>query len=203
MKKEDEIDLAGGTRRNFLRQFPAAGAALVLVDSAIAEAQAAKGSPAKFKILDGKTRIDIGGRGKEMIEAAYKLGHEYEGRHRGCCRCTVAALQRAIEFVPQDEDLFRTSCCLDGGATPTGIASCGGFTGSGIIIGYLCGTNPFGDTGLAHRLIHRVYEKYKKAYGSVLCKDARKKAKGDCPKVVGSAAMWTTEIILRQFTNYK
>ena len=202
MKKKDEVDPADGTRRNFLRQLPAAGAALVLGDSAIAETRTANGTPAKFKILDGKTRIDIGGRGKEIIEAAYKLGHEYEGKHRGCCRCTVAALQRAIEFVPEDEDLFRTSCCLDGGATPTGVASCGGFTGSGIIIGYLCGTNPFGNTGLSHKLIHQVYKKYKEAYGSVLCKDARKKAKGDCPKVVGSAAMWTTEIILRQFTNY-
>ena len=203
MKKRDEGNPADGTRRSFLQQLPAAGIALVLGDLPAARAETAKGSPAKFNVLDKKTKIDIGDRGKEIIEAAYKLGHEYEGKHCGCCRCTVGALQHAIEFIAKDEDVFRTACCLDGGATPTGVASCGGFTGSGIIIGYLCGTNPFGNTGLSHKLIHQVYKKYKEAYGSVLCKDARKKAKGDCPKVVGTAARWTTEIILRQFTNYK
>jgi len=152
--------------------------------------------------LDENERIDIGHRGKEIIETAYKLGHEYEGKHRGCCRCTVAALQGAMEFVPKDEDVFRTACCLDGGATPTGIHSCGGFTGSGIIIGYLCGTNPFGDTGLSHKLIGEVYKKFKDKYGSVLCKDVKEKGKGNCPEVVGRAARWITETILRQFSNY-
>lgn len=156
----------------------------------------------EFKMLDKNTQIDIGHRAKEIIEKAYKLGHEYEGKHRGCCRCTVAALQGAIDFIPNDEDVFRTACCLDGGATPTGIHSCGGFTGSGIIIGYLCGTAPFGNTGLSHKLIREVYEKFKDAYGSVLCKDVRKKGKGNCPEIVGRAARWTTEIILRQFTSY-
>ena len=152
--------------------------------------------------LDKNDRIDVGHRGKEIIEKAYKLGHEYEGKHRGCCRCTVAALQGAIEFIPKDENVFRTACCLDGGATPTGIHSCGGFTGSGIIIGYLCGAGPFGDTSLSHKLIHQVYEKFKEAYGTVLCKDVKKKGKGNCPEIVGKAARWTTEIILRQFTSY-
>jgi hypothetical protein len=157
----------------------------------------------EFKVLDKNSQIDIGHRGKEIIEKAYKLGHEYEGKHRGCCRCTVAALQGAIEFIPKDENVFRTACCLDGGATPTGIHSCGGFTGSGIIIGYLCGAGPFGDTSLSHKVMHQVYEKIKDAYGSVLCKDVKKNGKGNCPEIVGRAARWTTEIILRQFTNYR
>lgn len=156
----------------------------------------------EFKALDKNTQIDIGHRRKEIIETAYKLGYEYEKKHSGCCRCTVAALQGAIEFVSKDEGIFRTACCLDGGATPTGIHSCGGFTGSGIIIGYLCGANPFGDTSLSHKLIHEVYEKFKDTYGSVLCKDVKKKGEHNCPEIVGKAARWTTEIILRQFTNY-
>lgn len=156
----------------------------------------------EFKVLDKNSQIDIGHRGKEIMEKAYKLGHEYEGKHRGCCRCTVAALQGAIEFIPKDENIFRTACCLDGGATPSGIHSCGGFTGSGIIIGYLCGAGPFGDTSLSHKVMHQVYEKFKDAYGSVLCKDVKEKAKRDCPEVVAKAARWTAEAILRQFTNY-
>ena len=152
--------------------------------------------------LDKNTRIDIGDRGKEIIEKAYKLGHEYEKKHGGCCRCTVAALQDAIEFIPKNENVFRAACCLDGGATPTDVQNCGAFTGSGIIIGYLCGTGPFGNTSLSHKLIHEVYERFKQAYGTVLCKDVKEKAKRNCPEVVGKAARWTTETILRQFTNY-
>lgn len=167
------------------------------------ESKGAEERKPQFKAFDEKSRIDVGPRGKKMLADAYRLGHEYEGKHRGCCRCTVAALQRAIEFIPEDEDVFRTSCCLDGGATPSGVQSCGGFTGSGIIIGYLCGTAPFGNTSLSHKLIREVHGKFKEAYGSVLCKDVRTKAKGDCPKVVGTAAAWAAEIILRRFTNYK
>jgi len=156
----------------------------------------------EFKALDKNTQIDIGHRGKEIIETAYKLGHEYEKKHGGCCRCTVAALQDAIEFIPKNEDVFRAACCLDGGATPTGMQNCGAFTGSGIIIGYLCGTDPFGDTSLSHKVIHQVYEKFKEAYGSVLCKDVKKKGEHNCPEIVGKATEWTAEAILRQFTNY-
>jgi len=156
----------------------------------------------QFKALDKNAHIDIGQRAKEIIQKGYKLGHEYEDKHGGCCRCTVAAVQRAIDFIPQDEDVFRAACCLDGGATPTGMQNCGAFTGSGIIIGYVCGTGPFGNTGLAHKLIRQVYEHFKENYETVLCKDVREKGKGNCPEVVGKAALWTTEVILRQFTNY-
>lgn len=168
-----------------------------------AESKGAKERESEFKVFDEKTRIDIGSRAKKMPAEAYRLGHEYEGKHGGCCRCTVAALQRAIEFIPEDKGVFRASCCLDGGATPSGIQSCGGFTGAGIIIGYLCGTAPFGNTGLSHKLIREVHKKFKGAYGSVLCKDVKAKGKGDCPKVVATAAKWTAEIILRRFTNYQ
>ena len=156
----------------------------------------------QFKALDKNTRIDVGHRAKEIMETAYKLGHEYEGKHRGCCRCIAAALQDAIEFIPKNEDVFRAACCLDGGATPTDTQNCGAFTGSGIILGYLCGTSPFGDTSLSHKIIHEVYEKFKDAYGTVLCKEVREKAKRDCPEVVGTAARWTAEAILKEFTNY-
>lgn len=156
----------------------------------------------EFKALGKDACIDIGQRAKDIIQEGYELGREYEGRHGGCCRCTVAAAQRAIDFVPRDEDVFRAACCLDGGATPTGMQNCGAFTGSGIIIGYLCGTKPFGNTGLAHKLIRQVYERFKESYGTVLCKDVREKGEGNCPEIVGKAAQWTIEMILRQFTNY-
>ena len=107
------------------------------------------------------------------------------------------------------EDVFRTASCLDGGATPVGVQNCGGFTGSGIVIGHLCGGITHqdgkiqGSTGLAHELLHKVYHRFKEQCGTVLCQDARKSAKGGCPEVVGRAARWAAEVILAEFTDYK
>lgn len=156
-----------------------------------------------FKVLGEKDQIDIGDKGKKFIENAYKLGYDIEKTHGGCCRCTVAALQRAIDFIPEDKDLFRAASCLDGGATPAGIQNCGAFTGAGMVIGCLCGSDNFGNTKLSHRLIRQVYKQFETEYGTVLCKDVRKKVNSNCPEVVARAAKWTAEVLLRQFTNYK
>lgn len=157
----------------------------------------------EFKVLGEKDKIDIGDKRKEILEKAYKLGYDLEKKHGGCCRCIVAALQRAITFVPEDKDLFRTASCLDGGATPAGIQNCGAFTGAGIAIGWLCGADNFGNTQLSHQLIRQVYKQFETEYGTVLCKDVRKKINSNCPEVVARAAKWTAEVLLRQFTNYE
>jgi len=158
---------------------------------------------AKFKVLGENDRIDIGDRGKQILEKAYRLGHEVEKKHGGCARCTVAALQGSIDFAGKNKALFRAASCLDGGATPDGIQSCGGFTGSGMVIGWVCGKNKFEKTKLSHKLIRKVYEQFEAEYGSVLCKDVKEKAQRNCPEVVGTAARWTAEVLLRQFTNYE
>ena len=189
-------------RRRFLQL--AASMSLGLIGFTITwKAEGAGLSKREFKPLNKDDRIDIGGREKEIIDTAYKLGFEYEKCHMGCSRCTVASLQDSMEFFPADKSLFRAASCLDGGATPTKLASCGAFTGAGMIIGWICGTGRFGDNTLSHDLIHRVHERFKKEYGSVICKDVRENADRNCPEVVGKAARWTAEILLEQFTNHK
>lgn len=117
-------------------------------------------------------------------------------------------MQAAIPFVEFSEDIYRAASCLDGGATPVGVQNCGGFTGCGIVIGHLCGAisrdgDKFqGDSKLAHKLLHEVYAHFKKAYGTVLCQDVKKGAKSDCAEVVGRAAKWAAEAIVREFTEY-
>jgi C_GCAxxG_C_C family probable redox protein len=167
------------------------------------EVEGAQKNRPKFKVLDEETQFDIGNKGQEIIEKAYKIGHKLEKEHGGCCRCTVAALQKSVDFIPKDKDLFRAASCLDGGATPTGTQNCGAFTGLGMVIGWLCGANEFGNTKLSHNLIRQVYKHFEKEYGSVLCSDVREKINRDCPEVVARAAKWTAEVLLRQFTNYK
>ena len=156
-----------------------------------------------FKALNENDRIDIGDRGKEIIQKAYDLGYQFEEKYKGCARCTVASLQDAIDFIPADEGLFRAASCLDGGATPTKLANCGSFTGSGMVIGWICGTGRFGNNKLSHNLIHKVHKCFAKEYGSVICKQVRERAERKCPEVVANAAKWTSEILLKQFTNYE
>jgi C_GCAxxG_C_C family probable redox protein len=156
-----------------------------------------------FKPLNENACLDVGDRAEEIIEQAYKLGHDFEKEHGGCCRCTVAALQNALGFIPLDKDLFRAASCLDGGATPTGIQNCGSFTGSGMVIGWVCGANEFGKTKLSHKLIRQVYDRFEKDYGTVICKDIKKNMDRKCPEVVARAAKWTAEVLLGQFTDYK
>ena len=188
------------SRRRDLLQLLGMGALGGLVAQ---NAEAARARRAKFKVLGENDRLDIGERAEKVIEKAYKNGYDLEKKHGGCARCTVAALQKSIEFIPKNKALFRAASCLDGGATPNGIHSCGGFTGSGIVIGWVCGNGEFGDTKLSHKLIRKVHRRFEAEYGSVLCKDVRAKAGRDCPKVVGRAAKWATEILLEQFTNYE
>ncbi|MFO7904583.1 MAG: C-GCAxxG-C-C family protein [Planctomycetota bacterium] len=183
----------------------AAGAGLGVALSPSLDAAGQKPRTETPRILKRGDRVDVGGKGPEIIQNAYDLGHDYEKHHGGCARCTLAALQDAIPFVMVDESLFRGSTCLDGGATPTGTQNCGGFTGAGMIIGYVCGSTRHeefeGSAALAHELLHRVYRRFKAEYGTVLCKDVRQEAKHDCPNVVGTAAKWVAEILLDEFSD--
>lgn len=197
MKKKEKLI---STRRKFLQS---AGVGLIACGLNMNEVIACSENKTEFKILSENDRFDIGDRGKDILQKAYDLGYLYEDKHKGCARCTVASLQDAIDFIPVDEGLFRTASCLDGGATPTKFANCGSFTGSGMIIGWVCGTERFGDNTLSHKLIHKVHKCFEEEYGSVICKEVRDRADRKCPEVVAKAAKWTTEILLKQFTNYE
>ena len=197
MKKNEKLV---STRRKFLQS---AGVCLAVCGLKVENVIAASKNKKGFVVLDENDRFDIGDRSKEILQKAYDLGYRFEEKHKGCARCTVASLQDAIDFVPSDEGLFRTASCLDGGATPTKLANCGAFTGSGMFIGWVCGTERFGDNKLSQNLIHKVHKRFEEEYGSVICKEVREKADSKCPDVVGKAAKWTAEILLKQFSNYE
>ena len=75
-----------------------------------------------------------------------------------------------------------------------------------MVIGHVCGSTRRetfeGNAELAHQLIHKVYDRFKEEYGTVLCEDVREGAKRDCPEVVGRAAEWVAEVLLSEFTDY-
>jgi C_GCAxxG_C_C family probable redox protein len=147
---------------------------------------------------------------EEILERAYRLAYDCQSKDRNCAQCMIAVLQEVLPFVPRDDNLFRAASGLDAGATGSGIQNCGAFTAAAMIIGSVCGrprsdTPPFeGSTKPARRLIRQVYKRFKETYGSVLCKDCRAAAgKRNCPDVVANAARWTTEVLLREFTDFK
>jgi hypothetical protein len=190
------------TRRVFL--VGAAGTAGWLLAGAAVLAEAPGTADSAEPALKKGSRIPIDGDPHALIQKAYDLGHRYEARYGNCCQCTLAALQDALPFVPKDVNLFRAGCGLDGGSTPVGVQNCGSFTGAAMVMGYLTGRwrdedRFIGGTGLAHRLTHRLYARYKKHYGTVLCQDVRKGVGGNCPEVVGRAARWAAEILVEEF----
>lgn len=192
--------LRPATRRAILRLTAmGAGSAFLSIlcgKSACEETEVSRDEKEKEEVegADDKARI---------VEEAYRLGHQYEKEHGGCAQCTLAALQDAIPFLKRDGDVFRAASALDGGATPTGVQNCGSFAGAGMAIGCLCGrrrNQDFeGSSKQAHKLIRKLYARFERDYGSVLCRDVREKADRCCPKVVGNAAKWTAEILLDEF----
>jgi len=160
----------------------------------------------RTKPLKRGDKIALNGKPEQIIQRAYELGHQYEAKYHNCARCTVAALMDALPIIGEDDNLYRAATCLDGGATGTGIQSCGGFTGAAMVIGYLYGTSreeSFADKSeFGHQLVHEVYRQFAREYGTVLCQDVRDKAHGDCPKVVGLAARWAAEVLLSEFSDY-
>jgi hypothetical protein len=192
---------ATGTSRRALFRLAATGAGPALV--ALEGRQSQAGAPGK-PLTEGD-RFDVGDRGPRMVARAQSLGREYEAKYGNCAQCTIAALQDSIEFVPKSEHVFLAGSCLHGGATPSGNANCGGFTGAGIVIGHLCGRSreQFGDRGatkLASGLIREMAGRYERTYGSVICKDVREKASKNCAEVVARAAGWAAEALLKQFS---
>ena len=158
------------------------------------------------RLLTENDRLDIGGKGKEIIDQAYQLGRGYMEKYGNCAQSSLAALQDSVPFLPKDELIFLASTPLSGGATRTRNASCGAFSGCGLAIGSVCGrsrANFAGKAPLAGQLLLQVHDNFVSTYGTVICNDVRKKVDGKCGDVVGKAAAWCAEALLRQFTNYR
>jgi hypothetical protein len=186
-------DTSETTRRGLLK--------LVTLAAVTTEVSPAAERPKLFAEQD---RIAIAGKPDEIVAKARQLGSEYYSKYGNCAQSTLAALQDALDFLPANDRLFLAATALAGGATANGNASCGGFTGAGIVLGDLCGRprDQFADRGatkVSTSLIRQIAAKYEETYGNVLCKDVKAKVSGNCKEVVANAAGWAAEAILKQF----
>lgn len=170
----------------------------------------------KFQEGDLKNKVDY------RIQKAYELGVKYESEYRSCCQCTLGALQDA--FNKKDDAVFKASTGLAAGTGLIGSAGCGGYSGGVIFVGQFIGRRRenFKESSSISgifQIIKEFHDRFIKEYGSVICSDIQIKLFGrsfnllnkdekilfekmgghsdKCPIVVGKAAAWIAEIILK------
>jgi len=160
----------------------------------------------------------------ELLEKAYELGKTYERTYRGCGQCVIAALQDALNI--RNDDIFKAATGLAGGTGLASDSGCGAYTGAIMVLSSLVGRerNDFSDSEnirfKTHQLTRKFRERFIREYGSVICRDIQNKILGryydladpqeyekfhnagahdvHCPEVVGKAAKWMAEIILKE-----
>lgn len=161
---------------------------------------------------------------EELLKKAYELGFEYEKVYRGCSQCAIAAIQDTLNF--GDDNMFKASTGLAAGGGLTGIGVCGGYVGSVLMLGLLCGRerDNFADPEKirfkSFDLARQFTEKYIQEFGTIICRDIQASKFGrpyyiadpeefqrfedagghvdKCTDVVGRASRLAVEFILDQ-----
>ncbi len=164
-----------------------------------------------------------------IIQRAYSLGFEYEKTIRGCCQCTIAAIQDALEI--QNNEVFRAGSGLTAGGGISCEGSCGGYTGGVMVMSSLFGRrrekwdNDQHNKDCAHTMARALLDKFNQKYGSNICRMIHRRIMGrefdlkdaqdretfetlgahvdQCTSVVGTAAAWATELILEELEKRK
>jgi len=158
---------------------------------------------------------------EKAAEKAYELGHYYEKTYRGCSQCAVAALQDVFNI--RNDDIFKAATGLAGGSALCCEGSCGAYVGALLVLSHIVGRerdkfdDPEGVRFTTHKLSGKLRQKFIDEYGSIICRNIQTKVMGRyyyladpqefekfhnagahdiyCPKVVGNASKWMTEII--------
>jgi C_GCAxxG_C_C family probable redox protein len=162
-----------------------------------------------------------------IIRRALSLGFEYEKAVTGCCQCTIAAIQDALDI--QNDAVFKAGSGLTAGGGVSCEGSCGGYTGGVMVMSSIFGRRreKWGDDkaekDCAHNMARALLNKFNQEYGGNICKmihrrifgrdfdlkDARDREAFEksgahidkCTSVVGKAAAWATELILEELSN--
>ena len=163
---------------------------------------------------------------ERLAERAYELGFAYEGEYHHCAQSVIAAVQDALDI--RNEEVLRAATGLAGGAGLSGEGSCGAFVGGAMLFGqrFGRGRDSLHDSDAddkAYELTYELYERFIEKYGSCVCRgvqdaifgrcfdllnpedkeafDAAGAHADKCTGVVGTAAQWIAEIILREEGN--
>jgi C_GCAxxG_C_C family probable redox protein len=163
----------------------------------------------------------------KIIQRAFSLGFEYEKTITGCCQCTIAAIQDALNI--KNDAVFKAGSGLTAGGGVSCEGSCGGFTGGVMVMSSVFGRrrekwdDDKDEKDCAHRMARALLDKFNQEYGGNLCKTIHRSIFGrdfdlrdasgreafeklgahvdKCTSVVGKAAAWATELILEELSN--
>lgn len=157
---------------------------------------------------------------EELMDAARKLGEEYEREAHYCPQATLAALMDVLHF--KDDTLFRSCFGFHGGGGDSNDGACGALVGGTIAISYFFGrTRSEFDLRIpncqATGLVKRLHEYFEEEFGGIRCRDVHEKLFGrefdvwdeedlrvflemgaherQCPQVVGQGAAWAVGLI--------
>jgi C_GCAxxG_C_C family probable redox protein len=157
------------------------------------------------------------------IQKAYNLGFEYEANYGNCAQCTVAAVQDALGM--KDDIVFKAASGFGGGIGRNCDGVCGGYSGGVMMLSSYLGRPreiiENKDCMIAgYNSATTLHDLFISKFGTVICKDIhtclfgrnfnlRDQADMDqfnamgahvdkCTVVVGQAAAWTAEILLRE-----
>jgi C_GCAxxG_C_C family probable redox protein len=157
---------------------------------------------------------------EELMKRAYELGFGFERDYGSCPQCVFAAVGEILGN--GSEETFKAIDALAGGLGRSGNGTCGALSGGVAAISRIYGRKDFHDPDASGRelcmvLAKRLHDRFVEEYGSIICKDIRKKimgrsynfwdsknseefnaAGGDtdkCPEVVGKAAKWTVGLL--------
>lgn len=164
------------------------------------------------------------GRKEELMETAYRLGHEFENKYGGCAQCAFAALQDTLDRRNATSDaVFQSLNSLAGGISGQGDGACGAYIGAAAFMGHVFGrgrdnfADPTKERKKTDALVDKLHVKFMEEYGNVGCHLIHRKLYGrpyyikdpdefrkfeavgahdwGCTSVVGNAAKWTVEIM--------
>jgi C_GCAxxG_C_C family probable redox protein len=164
---------------------------------------------------------------QRIIERAFSLGFDYEKNMRGCCQCTIAAVQDALGL--RNDAVFKAGSGLTAGGGISCEGSCGAYTGGVMVMSSVFGRRrgkwdgDKDEKDCAHRMAATLLDKFKGEYGSGICniihvrilgrsfdlKDIRDREAFEtsgahvdkCTSVVAKAAAWAAELILEELSD--
>jgi len=158
---------------------------------------------------------------EKLMKKAYDLAYKYEAERGSCPQCVYSAILETLNI--GDKNIVKAVDALAGGTSLSTEGTCGALVGGLCAISSIVGrTYEDFSKGEGKRRVFlyskKLYDKFTKEYGSILCRDIHKKLFGKtfnfwdrkeyaefesmgghidkCTEVSGKTAAWTVEIIL-------
>lgn len=159
---------------------------------------------------------------EKLYRSAYDLGFEFEKTYYGCVQAVLFPFR---ELFGIHESVIKAATSLSGGIARTARGPCATFTGGILVFGYYFGrgVDEFENRERSLKtgqLTLQLRERFIQEYGGYLCNEVQEKKFGrsynlldpedyqafqddgayteKCPDVVGKAATWILDILLKE-----